>query len=819
MSDRKKQRRPRKPVKPRLSCEQILRWAKDHHRRTGQWPKAYSGAIRGTDENWTKIENALRLGLRGLEGGTTLSRLLDEHLAGQGRRRYHRGRLTVRQIYEWAKEYHARTGHWPTFKSGVVAAAPEETWASLTAAVAKGKRGLPKGLTLAKLLTRMVGPTKRLQRPALSYGQIREWAKAHYLRFGVWPTADSGPVFGQTGETWKAINMASKMGYRGLPPGVPLGQLLGERVCGLVRQPRYPQLTLDKILRLADRYHRRSGYWPTSETREEEPDLAGMSWQSINDDLRAGRRGLPGGSSLAQLLAEHRGVPIGKSYARRPRRRVPVPDLTVEEILKAADAYRRENGEWPGMYSGRVPSLPFTSWKGIDRALKDGLRGLPGGSSLIWFLHEHRGRHYGTTAPPLTIEQILAWADAYHRRTDEWPHERSKGPVPGAPRETWRRVGGALETGGRGLPHGWTLARLLTEHRGVRNHRGLPPLTEKQILRWADAHHRRTGEWPTTKDRDIPEAPGETWASVAHALRTGRRGLSGRRSFGQLLCQERNVRSGRSVPSLSIEQILRWAREHQQRTGRRPTRKSGPVHGAPGETWTLVNNALTYGHRELPRGGSLQRLLAERLPLSPTEAAEKTLSHEQILGWAADHYRRTGRWPSKESGPIVAAPGRTWGGIHQAMMNGRFGLPRGFTLARLLAEMKEQLPPRGGRIGRDSGKGGCENPPKADSHQGTRVRLRPRPRAAERPPRTLSVREIRMWARAYYRRMGEWPERYSGRIPDAPGETWLKIDEALQRGTRGLTGGSSLKKLLARRRKPSPIAALLARIARGRHRT
>ena len=71
MSDRKKQRRPRKPVKPRLSCEQILRWAKDHHRRTGQWPKAYSGAIRGTDENWTKIENALRLGLRGLEGGTT----------------------------------------------------------------------------------------------------------------------------------------------------------------------------------------------------------------------------------------------------------------------------------------------------------------------------------------------------------------------------------------------------------------------------------------------------------------------------------------------------------------------------------------------------------------------------------------------------------------------------------------------------------------------------------------------------------------------------------------------------------------------------
>jgi hypothetical protein len=82
--------------------------------------------------------------------------------------------------------------------------------------------------------------------------------------------------------------------------------------------------------------------------------------------------------------------------------------------------------------------------------------------------------------------------------------------------------------------------------------------------------------------------------------------------------------------------------------------------------------------------------------------------------------------------------------------------------------------------------------------------------------RPLSYPEIVRWVHAHYRRTGEWPERYSGRIPDALGETWLRVDDALQQGTRGLPGGSSLDRLLAKRRKPLSLAALIEKFARRR---
>jgi hypothetical protein len=69
--------------------------------------------------------------------------------------------------------------------------------------------------------------------------------------------------------------------------------------------------------------------------------------------------------------------------------------------------------------------------------------------------------------PPLTVEQILAWADAHHERTGRWPISRS-GPVEGVPGQTWGDVDKALRAGRRGLPGGDSLARLLDRHLGRR---------------------------------------------------------------------------------------------------------------------------------------------------------------------------------------------------------------------------------------------------------------------------------------------------------------------------------------------------------------
>jgi hypothetical protein len=73
-----------------------------------------------------------------------------------------------------------------------------------------------------------------------------------------------------------------------------------------------------------------------------------------------------------------------------------------------------------------------------------------------------------------------------------------------------------------------------------------PPLSEEQILAWADAHFARTGRRPTRDCGSGPEAPGETWEGVNHALRKGYRGLPGGDTLARLL--DRHGRGGLPRP-------------------------------------------------------------------------------------------------------------------------------------------------------------------------------------------------------------------------------------------------------------------------------
>jgi hypothetical protein len=145
----------------------------------------------------------------------------------------------------------------------------------------------------------------------------------------------------------------------------------------------------------------------------------------------------------------------------------------------------------------------------------------------------------------------------------------------------------------------------------------LPPFTVEQILAWADAHHRRTRRWPIAGSGAIAEAPGETWAAVDAALRDGRRGQPGGSSLARLLGEQRGIRNRMALPPFTVEQILAWADAHFQRTGNWPRRSSGPIAEAPGETWLAVHSALQQGDRGLPGGSSLARVLAEHRQQRP----------------------------------------------------------------------------------------------------------------------------------------------------------------------------------------------------------
>ena len=93
-----------------------------------------------------------------------------------------------------------------------------------------------------------------------------------------------------------------------------------------------------------------------------------------------------------------------------------------------------------------------------------------------------------------------------------------------------RAASGTVEA----LGDGSSLIQLLARKRGVRNPMRLPPLTEPQVVAWAECHRARTGAWPRNNDGPVADAPGETWAGVNYALTYGKRGLPGGSSLAKL---------------------------------------------------------------------------------------------------------------------------------------------------------------------------------------------------------------------------------------------------------------------------------------------
>lgn len=165
--------------------------------------------------------------------------------------------------------------------------------------------------------------------------------------------------------------------------------------------------------------------------------------------------------------------------------------LYVADLLRWADEHRKRTGKFPQAKSGIVAACPAEKWTSIDHNLRLGQRGLPANWSLAQLLTDFRGHRNNARLPNHTLKDILAWADAYHKRLGQWPTQ-SSGAIP-VTAEHWKLVDGGLRRGLRGLPSGSSLARLLNLHRGVRRYRHSPGYSIQQILEWADDHKKLTG--------------------------------------------------------------------------------------------------------------------------------------------------------------------------------------------------------------------------------------------------------------------------------------------------------------------------------------
>lgn len=504
------------------------------------------------------------------------------------------------------------------------------------------------------------------EKALLTIDRILLWADDHKARTGEWPSQTSGVIPG-TEETWAGINHALERGHRGLTTKkYSLAQLLEDHR-GIRNRGSLPPLSEEIILAYADKHFAAKDTWPTQTSGQIEG--AKDTWAGICVALRNGSRGLLRRISLADLLWEKRGVP---NKANRPK-------LSVGQILQWADEHKRLTGNWPDQSSGTVRSAAET-WRGINVALNKGQRGLPGGSSIRLLLHEHRGVPHLRHQSRLTVSQILRWADEFYRTTGRWPKNlRTTDVIPGTD-DSWATLDAALRSGRRGLRRS-SLAELLEKHRGVRNHYKAPPLTEKQILQWADQHKKRTGEWPIAESGPVVGVKHEKWASIQAALSQGTRGLAGGDSLSRLLERERGVRNRLNAPKLTVRRVLSWADAHKSRYGSYPT-----IHDkrppAPGESWIAINAALERGARGLPGGTSLPKVLAEHRGVK-RGIHRPRLKLAMIVRWARDHYSVTGSWPTEGVGEIVGTDER-WDNIAQCVRLGLRGCPRGWTLKKVI---------------------------------------------------------------------------------------------------------------------------------------
>lgn len=364
-------------------------------------------------------------------------------------------------------------------------------------------------------------------------------------------------------------------------------------------------LTEKQILAWADEHHAPSGQWPTAASGVVQTALD-ETWGAIDQALRAGTRGLIQGGSLARLLHDQRGVP----------NRLTPRELSVERILELAREHREINGDWPTRGSGVLPGTELT-WSAIDQALIHGRHGLAGESSLAKLLHQKAARRNVRNLPALDDGQVATWATAFHRDHGRWPKRRD-GQIDGAlVGETWARIAAAIEQGLRTLRRRPSLGAFLAEVCGA----PLPgvvrrPITVVAILEAAAEYHRRNGTWPTPDSVDASlEARGESWKRIDRALRSNGRGLP-HTTLIRLLAERAGVRNKVRPGPLPERTIWALVVAHRKRTGEFPTRDSGPVVEAPGESWSAIDGALKHKCRGLERGETLREFIQRKRRLT-----------------------------------------------------------------------------------------------------------------------------------------------------------------------------------------------------------
>ena len=305
--------------------------------------------------------------------------------------------------------------------------------------------------------------------------------------------------------------------------------------------------------------------------------------------------------------------------------------------------------------------------------------------------------------PNLTEDMIVEAAKRHHARTGRWPSSNTGDAAKDFGfRETWTAVHCALYEGLRGLPGGETFAQLL-HRRGLQaNLASRPGLTEELIVTAAKGFHNRTGKWPTETSGDASREFGfpVSWRGVAAALDRGFQSLPGGSTLPQLLHQ-RGLKFSQAVKPVDLTEndVVQASQNFHRENGVWPQAASGRAdnHFNFSTSWGSVDIALKEGWWGLPGSSSLARLLHERGLKVNKIIKPSDLTEDAVVNAAIKFYRQFGQFPktkmTDDAFPYIGFH-TSWQGLNLAIARGKWGLPGGSSLARLLHDRGFKKNPR-----------------------------------------------------------------------------------------------------------------------------
>lgn len=293
---------------------------------------------------------------------------------------------------------------------------------------------------------------------------------------------------------------------------------------------------------------------------------------------------------------------------------------------------------------------------------------------------------------------------------------------------------------------GYEDLRKLREELGRPSH-----VTIEQVRDAMRDFRRRHGRWPRHTDAGEVPGIGGSWASVAHALRRGFRGLPG----GSSLFMERDGVVPRQTLTMQAikDAVMAFHKAHGS-WPRHATRERSPL----GYCWAIVDRKLKKGLiDEAPKGSSLTAIVRECQGRSAPIRLTLKFVEELVRTYHSTH----GEWPRTTTVGDVPIIGGPWKRLDVRLRLGLMGLPthgpdgEPLSLVRLVAQLRG-LP------------------------------------ASSTP---LTVEMVKASVLAWRRQMGEWPSRKTDGVAPMIGVRWCSLDGFLRMGRRGLPGGLNLTKV------------------------